>query len=166
MRYGFKVFQMQVEDELLWFAESTDLKYCAGQGKTCDEAVKQLEANEVMWLEMAKEDGADIPEPSVEKPIEYSGNFSVRITKTLHQRASEKAKQEGVSLNAFVSEAIAEKVGGLSEKDSQILQEMAVAVKDIHEASAWKSSFNHFADAYVNASLGRITVNGVDKKCN
>ena len=62
MKYGFKVYQTNVEGELLWFAESTDLKYCVGQGKTCDEAIRELEANEEEWLEMAKEDGEEAEE--------------------------------------------------------------------------------------------------------
>lgn len=67
MKYDFKVYKINTNGKILWFAESTELKYCAGQGKTSEEAIKELEANEKEWLEMVKEDGKEIPVPSVEK---------------------------------------------------------------------------------------------------
>lgn len=112
MKYGFKVYQVEIENELFWFAESTDLKGCAGQGKTCDEAIKELEGNEEVWLQMAEEDGTEIPKVSVEKPLNYSGKFTVRLSKNMHKKAALCAESDGVSLNTFVVEAIAEKVGG------------------------------------------------------
>lgn len=107
MRYGFKVYQTKVNDELLWFAESTDLKYCAGQGYTCDEAIRELENNEREWIQMAIEDGEELPQPSVEYQTTYSGKFTVRLSKSLHEHASQRATSEGISLNSFVQEAIA-----------------------------------------------------------
>lgn len=117
MKYGFKVYQVNINGELLWFAESTDLKYCAGQGNTCDEAIKELEENENTWLEMAKEDGIKILDPTVEEIQTYSGKFTVRLSKTLHKQAAERAEFENVSLNQFVVEAISEKVGTMSKQD-------------------------------------------------
>lgn len=114
MKYGFKVYQVDIEGELVWFAESKDLEGCAGQGETCDEAIKELEENEIVWLEMAKKDGDEVPNPSIEKPTNYSGKFTVRLSKSLHQKATEAAQYEGVSLNTFVIEAISERVGGNS----------------------------------------------------
>lgn len=133
MKYGFKVYQVEIENELFWFAESTDLKGCVGQGKTCDEAIKELEENETVWLQMAEEDGGTIPGPSVEKPLAYSGKFTVRLSKSLHQRAAEAADREGVSLNAFVLEAISERVGAsgynpVVEKIGSILEKFANVV--------------------------------------
>ena len=112
MKYGFRVYQVEIENELFWFAESTDLKGCAGQGKTCDEAIKELEENEEVWLQMAKEDGTAVPKVSVEKPLNFSGKFTVRLSKSMHKKAAECADREGISLNTFVAEAISERVGG------------------------------------------------------
>ena len=112
MKYGFRVYQVEIEDESFWFAESTDLKGCAGQGKTCDEAIKELEENEEIGLQMAIEDGTGIPKAAVEKPLNYSGKFTIRLSKNMHKKAAECAEKEGISLNAFVTEAISEKVGG------------------------------------------------------
>jgi len=40
----------------------------------------------------------------------YSGSFNIRIPSDLHARAAEKAQMEGISLNAFVKEALARAV--------------------------------------------------------
>lgn len=113
MKYGFTVSMTEVEGRKFWVAKSKDLEYCVGQGDTCDEAIKELEQNELVWLEMAKEDGEKIPEPSVNHELTYSGKFTVRLSKSLHERAAQRAEQEGVSLNTFIVEAVAEKTAGI-----------------------------------------------------
>ena len=45
------------------------------------------------------EDGMEISEPS--DLSHYSGQFKLRIPKSLHKKLSEKAKEEGVSLNQY-----------------------------------------------------------------
>jgi predicted HicB family RNase H-like nuclease len=43
---------------------------------------------------------------------EYSsGKFAVRMPRSLHRKLSEEARREGVSLNQFVTMALAETVG-------------------------------------------------------
>lgn len=56
MKYGFDCYPVEIDGKLIWFAESKDLRYCAGQGNTCYEALKELERNEKIWLQMAEED--------------------------------------------------------------------------------------------------------------
>lgn len=52
-----------------------------------------------VFLEMCEEDG-------VEPQKQYSGRFNVRIPPDLHERATAAAAAAGVSLNAFVEEAL------------------------------------------------------------
>ena len=85
MKYGFNVFQMKVENHIFWVAESKDLKGCAGQGDTIEEALQELELNESGWLMTAAEVGITIPDPSIEKENEYSGKFVVRISPFVHR---------------------------------------------------------------------------------
>jgi antitoxin HicB len=58
------------------------------------------------WLELAIEDGQQIPEP--EPTSEYSGKFLVRLPKSLHQALAEAARDEGVSLNAYITAILAD----------------------------------------------------------
>lgn len=46
------------------------------------------------------------PEPSVESLDAYSGKFVVRVSPVIHKEASECAKQQGISLNQYVNNAI------------------------------------------------------------
>ena len=57
MLYEFKAYQEKVDDHVFWVAESSCLKGCIGQGETYDKAIKELEDNEKVWLDTAKEFG-------------------------------------------------------------------------------------------------------------
>ena len=56
------------------------------------------------WISVALEDGKEIPKP---RDTSYSGRFLVRFPSSLHARLTELAELEGVSLNQFVSNALA-----------------------------------------------------------
>lgn len=54
MKYPFKAYPAESEGHKFWIAESLTLRGCVGQGDTYIEAVKELEDNEIEWLEIAK----------------------------------------------------------------------------------------------------------------
>jgi len=51
------------------------------------------------WIEIALEQGIEIPEPAKD---DYSGKFNVRVPKSLHRYLSELAKKENISLNKLI----------------------------------------------------------------
>lgn len=106
MKYPYYVYQMQVENHTFWVAESPALKGCVGQGDTQEEAVSELEVNEAEWLATAEEYGIEIPAVPTRTAEQYSGKFTMRISPVEHKKAVELAKQEGVSLNQYVNDAI------------------------------------------------------------
>lgn len=106
MKYPFFVFQTQVEDHIFWIAKSAALKGCVGQGETQEEAITELEGNEMEWLDTAREVGIPIPEIPIETMQEYSGKLTLRISPAVHKQASSIAKQEGISLNQYINDAI------------------------------------------------------------
>ena len=61
------------------------------------------------WLEVAYEEGMDIPLPRSEE--EYSGKFFIRAPKSLHRKLVRMARREGVSLNQFLVATLAGAVG-------------------------------------------------------
>lgn len=69
--YKFRVYKTQVESHAFFVAESTCLKGCVGQGNTFDEAIRELEENEAVWLETAKECGIEIPRIPHETIVEF-----------------------------------------------------------------------------------------------
>lgn len=114
MKYPFVVYLTQVDNHKFWIAESKSLKGCAGQGETPEEAIRELENNENEWLLAAKEYSIAIPEVPVEPEAEYSGKFTVRVSPHVHRTASEMAKQQGISLNQYVNDAIVSQNAAIS----------------------------------------------------
>ena len=106
MLYPFQVSQNKVETHMFWVAKSTCLKGCVGQGKTAEEAISEMEANEREWISAAQEVGIPIPAVPVETAQEYSGKLTVRIAPTVHRDAAQRAKSETVSLAQYISDAI------------------------------------------------------------
>lgn len=106
MKYDFSVYQMKNDNHIFWVAESKSLKGCVGQGETVEEAVLELRDNENEWIETAKEFGIAIPEMTISEENTYSGKFMTRISPLAHKEAAELAKQQGISLNQYVNDAI------------------------------------------------------------
>lgn len=108
MLYEFKVYQTNVEGHVFWVAESNALKGCVGQGETSEGAIHELEENEKVWLDTAKEYGIPIPPITCKKANHYSGKFSLRMSPFVHEKAAETARELGISLNQFINDAIVE----------------------------------------------------------
>ena len=70
---------------------------------TCAETIEDLIENAMdakrVWIESEMEMGAEIPEP--DDIFEYSGQFKLRIPKSLHKSLSEHSKAEGISMNQY-----------------------------------------------------------------
>ena len=76
-----------------------DLPGCLSVGETIDEAVANAEDAKREWLAAAIEDGYPIKEPN--DIDNYSGQFKLRLPKSLHKSLSVHAKEEGVSMNQY-----------------------------------------------------------------
>lgn len=107
MKYGFSVGQELYNQDLIWVARSTVLDTVIGQGATAEEALRELEANEAAWLELAPELGLDIPEARAIVPKKYSGKTTLRLSAFEHLRAANNADSLGVSLNQYLCDAVA-----------------------------------------------------------
>jgi antitoxin HicB len=92
-----------------YFVEIKDLPGCYAQGKTMDEAQEMIDIARKMWLEVAYEDGNEIPLPRNEE--DYSGKFNVRFPKSLHKKLDGLAVREGVSLNQYLVSTLSHAVG-------------------------------------------------------
>ena len=76
-----------------------ELPGCLTCAETVEEAVKNAEECKKEWLTAAIEDGIKIPEPVSDD--EYSGQFKLRIPKSLHRSLAEHSKEEGISMNQY-----------------------------------------------------------------
>lgn len=84
-----------------WIAEAYDLPGCAAHGDTPEEAIREAQDAIAGWLETAKEEGRELAPPSKFQGA-ASGNFVLRLPKSLHAQLRNGAEREGVSLNQFV----------------------------------------------------------------
>lgn len=76
-----------------------ELPGCLSCGESIEEAMQNIEDAKRLWIEDALTDGKKIPEP--ERMEDYSGQFKLRIPKSLHKQLAEQAKREGISMNQY-----------------------------------------------------------------
>lgn len=126
--FRVNVYPIETEDGTMWMAEYPELKGCVGGGSTPQEAIASAEENKDIYLEELQELGKPIPQPVNNN--NYSGKFTVRISKTQHKKLSEYAENEGVSINQIVAEAIAQRVTMPSKQVNDLLKDFAVHAKD------------------------------------
>jgi len=77
----------------------SDLPGCITVGDTIEEAIENIIEAKKAWLEAALEAETTIPVPDDLK--EYSGQFKLRIPKSLHKQLAERSRKEGVSMNQY-----------------------------------------------------------------
>ena len=76
-----------------------DLPGCISCGETIERAVKNAEEAKGIWLKTALEEGVEIYEP--DSLNDYSGQFKLRIPRSLHRALAEHSQREGVSMNQY-----------------------------------------------------------------
>lgn len=109
-KYSFKIVWSD-EDEA-YIVTCREFPGLSAFGDTQESALAEAQTALTLMIEAYKESGIDLPPPNVEE--EFSGQFRVRLPKSLHRQAAEIASEEGVSLNQFVLNAVALKVGAVS----------------------------------------------------
>ena len=57
-------------DDGCWIANVPDLKYCSAHGDSPSEAIAEVQLAMDGWLETARAEGMDIPEPNYRPPVD------------------------------------------------------------------------------------------------
>lgn len=100
--YMKKAYRMEIvedKDEGGFIVTYPDLPGCISCGETIESAVANaIDAKEV-WLEAAIEEGIEINEP--DSLDDYSGQFKLKIPKSLHKSLAEHSQREGISMNQY-----------------------------------------------------------------
>lgn len=76
-----------------------DLPGCITSGETIESAVANADDAKREWISAALKDGVPVREPN--DLGKYSGQFKLRIPKSLHRSLTEHARFEGISLNQY-----------------------------------------------------------------
>jgi len=80
---------------------------CMTAGATREEAIAHLDDAMHDWAEARLRAKLEIPEPMAT----YSGRVLLRIPRNVHRAAEQRARQEGTSLNTWLTTAIARELG-------------------------------------------------------
>ena len=100
-------------DSNIWVAYCPELGRgtCYSSGETQQEALSLLQEVKKDIIQYAIDEGHPIPEPKFEDEELPSGQFVVRLPKTLHKKLKDEANKENVSLNLYVTNALSEQIG-------------------------------------------------------
>lgn len=92
-----------------YLAEFPDLPGCMADGDTVEEAIHEAQDALESWIKMAIKSGDPVPKPSTQQ--NYSGQWRLRVPKSLHAALAARAIQEGVSLNLLAATLLAQGLG-------------------------------------------------------
>ena len=76
-----------------------ELPGCMTCAESREECLELIEDAKRSWFEACLEDGVNIPMPR--ELEEYSGQFKLRLPKSLHKSLAHRAAAEGVSMNQY-----------------------------------------------------------------
>ena len=76
-----------------------DLPGCITWGETLESAIANAADAKKTWIEAALEEGVEIPEPNSLQ--DYSGQFKLRMPRSLHRSLAEHSQREGISMNQY-----------------------------------------------------------------
>lgn len=82
-----------------YVASYPELRGCISVGDSVASAAANAEDAKREWLLSALEEGIEIPEVLPE--AEYSGQFKLRIPKSLHRSLAIHSREEGISMNQY-----------------------------------------------------------------
>ena len=100
-----------------WTASHPELGLgsCYAIGDTQEEAIKKLKEEKEFIIKYALDNNFEIPEPKYSDEDLPSGQFVIRLPRSLHKKLKEEADKEGVSLNQYIVFVLAESAGKVQQ---------------------------------------------------
>ncbi|HEY5218432.1 MAG TPA: toxin-antitoxin system HicB family antitoxin [Gemmatimonadaceae bacterium] len=110
--YGFRIAWS--EEDHSFVATCAELEGLSGLGDSPERALAEIKVAVELALEEYAAQGK--PFPQARQIPEYSGQFRLRIPKTLHAMLAARADAEGVSLNTLVQSCLAYSLGDIEAR--------------------------------------------------
>jgi len=101
--------EVLVDEDGAYVARVPELPGCFADGDSLQEALENLDVVLREWLTISLERGNPVPTPR-RIADSFSGRFSVRVPRSLHEALSRRAEDEDCSLNQLVTFLLAEAV--------------------------------------------------------
>lgn len=99
MSLAYRMEFIEDKDEGGYVVSFPELKGCISYGDTLEEAYSNALDAKKEWITAVLEDEMEVPEPSSIE--DYSGQFKLRIPKSLHKSLADHSKREGISMNQY-----------------------------------------------------------------
>ena len=99
LKENYKMEIIQDEEEGGYVVSFPELPGCITSGENIESALKNAEDAKRAWFKAVLESGDEQLLPKSAE--EYSGQFKIRLPKSLHKELAEKSKREGVSMNQY-----------------------------------------------------------------
>ena len=99
MGLNYKIEVIEDKDEGGYALSCPELKGCITCADTLEKGFEMIADAKKSWFTACVEDGIEIPEPSHME--DYSGQFKLRMPKSLHKTLAERSRQEGISMNQY-----------------------------------------------------------------
>ena len=99
MEMSYRMEVVEDKEEGGFVVSYPDLPGCITCGETVESAVANALDAKKAWIEAALEEGIQIQEPDALE--DYSGQFKLRIPRSLHKLLAEHSKREGISMNQY-----------------------------------------------------------------
>ena len=111
MGLNYRIEIVKDKEECGYALHLPDLPGCITYAETIEQGLMMIEDAKKCWLEACIEGDFPISEPS--NVNEYSGQFKLRIPKSLHKVLADCSKQEGVSMNQLCVHLLSDGVAGI-----------------------------------------------------
>ena len=99
LKLPYRMEIVEDQEEGGYVVSFPDLPGCITCGETIESAVANAADAKKAWIEAAMKEGLPIHEP--DSLDDYSGQFKLRIPKSLHRSLAEHSKREGISMNQY-----------------------------------------------------------------
>ena len=99
MGLPYRIEIIREQEEGGYVLHCPELSGCITCGETIQEGLEMLEDAKKCWFTACLEDGVSIPEPA--RLEDYSGQFKLRMPKSLHTQLAQRSSEEGVSMNQY-----------------------------------------------------------------
>jgi DNA end-binding protein Ku len=105
--YSFRIVWSNEDNAYL--ASCPEFPGVVAHGDTPEEAIAEAHVALDLAIEMYEAEGRRLPE--AQPLVEHSGQFRLRVPKSLHAQLVQRAEDEGLSLNTYIATVIATEMG-------------------------------------------------------
>ena len=99
MGLNYKIEVIKDEKEGGYALHCPELRGCITSADSIEKGFEMIEDAKKCWFQACIEDNIEIPLPG--NITKYSGQFKLRMPKSLHKYLAEKSQQEGISMNQY-----------------------------------------------------------------